>query len=412
MLKKLFFCSSLFWATFLLLSIAPAPLQAHTPRQPQTTIQITYVGDWPEEAKTALQYSADIWEGLIAVDRTITVNANWSIAPDDTTSLAQGTSTEYIQGNETPYPDASYPSCLFGVLTNNNRSCDFSLQINGSRNDWYFGLNGQPGSNQYDFVTVTMRAFGQAFGFNTFGYADTVFQQGTWSNQLYSIYDRLLFNHLGQRLTDQKLFPNYSVALLQQFTSNNLFFTGPLAISENNNNPVKIHAPLTWDYAGMIEGHRSLIYLDEATYPAGTPNSLMTPIINPGEAIHHPGRIGLAVLYDLGWPQPPVPPEIPFLPSHMMLPNTTHSFDLWAYVNDPNHEDNTLQFTLVSSSEANAGVALRDNRFIDIEPATDWTGSTVVEIQATNPDNLSTTQTFEVFVVTEIHQQFLPLLQR
>ncbi len=44
--------------------------------------------------------------------------------------------------------------------------------------------------------------------------------------------------------------------------------------------------------------------LDEDTYGVGDPNSLMTPVMDGGEAIHDPGPITRAVFADMGWAAP------------------------------------------------------------------------------------------------------------
>jgi hypothetical protein len=45
----------------------------------------------------------------------------------------------------------------------------------------------------------------------------------------------------------------------------------------------------------------SYSHLDEATYPAGNANSLMTPQLSSAEAIHSPGPITQALFKSIGW---------------------------------------------------------------------------------------------------------------
>lgn len=49
------------------------------------------------------------------------------------------------------------------------------------------------------------------------------------------------------------------------------------------------------------EPGRSYSHLDEDTYPAGSGNSLMTPFIANGEAVHDPGPIVQGMMQDMGW---------------------------------------------------------------------------------------------------------------
>jgi hypothetical protein len=78
-------------------------------------------------------------------------------------------------------------------------------------------------------------------------------------------------------------------------TGNLLFFGGPLARASNQGNSVRLYAPTTYD-AGS-----SVAHLNEATFRAGNPNSLMTPQISYGEVNHDPGPMTVAILGDLGW---------------------------------------------------------------------------------------------------------------
>ena len=42
-------------------------------------------------------------------------------------------------------------------------------------------------------------------------------------------------------------------------------------------------------------------HLDEDADPSRSPNSLMSPMASSGTAVHDPGPIVLAMLYDMGW---------------------------------------------------------------------------------------------------------------
>jgi hypothetical protein len=113
-----------------------------------------------------------------------------------------------------------------------------------------------------------------------------------WGTGMPLSYDRFLENAKGQNLV--KSFPNNSAALAAQLTSNGVYFNGPQTRAANGGRGARLYAPSPWSGS-------SISHLDEATYPAGNPNSLMTPQLNSGESIHDPGSIGLAVLRDQGW---------------------------------------------------------------------------------------------------------------
>jgi len=77
--------------------------------------------------------------------------------------------------------------------------------------------------------------------------------------------------------------------------SDDLFFNGAGARAANGGRNVPIFAPNPFD-DGSSYSHQ-----DEATFPAGNANSLMTPQLGRAEAIHSPGPIGMGILRDIGW---------------------------------------------------------------------------------------------------------------
>ncbi len=139
-------------------------------------------------------------------------------------------------------------------------------------------------------MSVILHELGHGLGF--IGAMDiTNGGRGSWG-QLPFIFDHFTENSAHKKLLS---FPNNSLALAGQLKSNHLFFSGPKAKAANGGNPAKIYAPMTWE-----EGS-SYSHLDESTFPAGNANSLMSPQLGMGEAIHNPGPLGVAILQDQGW---------------------------------------------------------------------------------------------------------------
>ncbi|MDH3267722.1 MAG: hypothetical protein OEM46_02590 [Ignavibacteria bacterium] len=119
------------------------------------------------------------------------------------------------------------------------------------------------------------------------------------------VYDTYAVNRSNQRLLNTTLFPNPSVPLGTQLTSNNIFFDGANAVIGNGGTNPKLYTPATW-----VQGS-SYSHWDETTYPAGDINSLMTFAIGSAEAIHHPGYITRGLLKDNGWTiYQPLPVEL------------------------------------------------------------------------------------------------------
>jgi len=172
----------------------------------------------------------------------------------------------------------------------------FTANFNSLLGNWYFGTDGKTPPDQYDLMSVVLHTLGHGLGFIG---SMTVSADGEgswgWRNSCSMIYDRFIVNGHDQELLDTFLFPNPSGALAGQLQSDQLFFDGPRARAANGDKPVRIYAPIGWDPGS------SCAHLNEETFPRGDPNSLMTPQIGMGEAIHNPGPVALAVLEDLGW---------------------------------------------------------------------------------------------------------------
>lgn len=213
-----------------------------------------------------------------------------------------------------PLDSVWYPTALANALAGtelNPGEDDMNIFIDNTAN-WYFGLDGNTPSNRYDLVSVMMHEIVHGLGFmalsdinngeGSFGYVEQSDiaplvlsfpfpeQQGK-----YAVYSTFIENFSGQELDDTTIFPNPSVALATQFTSNQLYFNGTNAVLANNNQRVRLYAPATFAFGS------SLHHLNESTYPPGNPNSMMTPFIGLGETEHEPGPVALGILQDLGW---------------------------------------------------------------------------------------------------------------
>ena len=96
------------------------------------------------------------------------------------------------------------------------------------------------------------------------------------------------------------------------------------------------------------------------------------------------------------------PPIIAGLPDQELLVDTNldNAIDLWVHTNDSEDVDADLSFTINNSPNSSAGVSIDSNRYIDINPSTGWTGVTNVEIEVTDTDGLSDTDSFQVEVIS------------
>ena len=89
--------------------------------------------------------------------------------------------------------------------------------------------------------------------------------------------------------------PDSSLILGEFFTSNDLFMTGENTVEAFEGEEPKLFAPPVWNQGS------SYVHWDEASFPAGDPNSLMTPFTGFAEANHRVGDITKGLFKDIGW---------------------------------------------------------------------------------------------------------------
>lgn len=287
----------------------------------QADIQI-FTPSMEPQILAAMEHTASIWEQHL--NSPVQIKVNVLLFPVSGAFLGFTLPNGRRNFAGAPLADTWYPSCLANALTGlelNPGESDMDIVMAGDVN-WYFGTDGNPGSQQFDFVSVLLHEIGHGLGFvslsdsyggeGSFGLID--FSQFEPFVPTFPIptmdgtpgaYDRLLVNGGEQVLTDTSLFPNPSPMLHATFTGNNVFFSGEESILANNGQNVKIFAPPVFAFGISIS------HLDEGSFSNAGGNSLMTPYINKGEVEHHPGPITLGVLRDIGWTISTAAAEIP-----------------------------------------------------------------------------------------------------
>ena len=80
--------------------------------------------------------------------------------------------------------------------------------------------------------------------------------------------------------------------------------------------------------------------------------------------------------------------------------SSDNAIDLWNYASDAEDADADLTFAIVNSPVVSAGVTIDSNRYIDVNPATDWTGVTDVEVQVQDTYGMTDTDSFQVTVAS------------
>lgn len=267
----------------------------------QATFEVHYSG-FPGEAQTAFQAAVDIWESLVSSPVPIVIEAAWG--PMDPGDLGGATPTNSWRNFAgAPQPGTWYVNALANARAGFDLApaeSDIKAQFNSGAS-WYFGTDGAPPAGHYDLTTAALHEIAHGLGFTGSARYDTGVGRlgaGPPSSSSPFAYDRHVHDGEGTALVS---LPDGSTALGSQLVSDDLFFRGTATDAANGGIPVKLYAPAAWDQGS------SVTHFDEATFPAGDPDSLMTPVLHTAEAIHAPGPNALGVLRDLGWRIPPMP---------------------------------------------------------------------------------------------------------
>lgn len=260
----------------------------------RATIEVTYVNFSPQ-AQLAFQYAVDIWKNMIYSPVPIRIKANWKSLGKDILGSC-GPSAYYKNFNSTQKWDCYYPVAIvekmLGEEVNTPQEYELVADFNKDFPNWYFGIDGPTPASQYDFVSVVLHELTHGLGFSGLFYSDQGKGGYSYGNdKLGGIFDQFVINKDDQKLVNKIIFPDPSINLNLALTSGWLKFNTRLAESQLP----RLYAPPTWNDGS------SMYHLDDATYPPGDPNSLMTPFTGKGEAIHNPGPSSLEIMYEIGW---------------------------------------------------------------------------------------------------------------
>ncbi len=273
-------------------------LQLSSSRTQMATIDVRYNGFSPE-AQAAFQFAVDIWASQLVSDVTITIVASWQELGSGTLGTASpGETFRNFEG--APLPGVDYPAALAEKLARKELNAEGSADISANFNstaDWYFGTDGITPAGQFDLVSVVLHELGHGLGLTGSVGADQNLTLARWGDNqgIPRIYDFFLTNVLEEKMIDETIFENNSAEMLALVTSNNLFFNSPIASKVNSGQIPRVYAPSPYNPGSSIS------HLDENSFPAGNPNSLMTPFIGPAESIHDPGEVVMSIFAEMGW---------------------------------------------------------------------------------------------------------------
>lgn len=260
-----------------------------------SSIEITYNGDIPTNAKTAVEYAKGIWEKYLSSTQIIRIKVVWQSLSGST--LAQ-TSTNRIYRNFTNAPQQNvwYPVALAEALSGKDLNAgDFEITVTlNSGISWYYGTDAKVQAGRYDLATVVLHEIAHGVGFtSSFELTSNSTQAQYGQSSSPYVYDTFIQNSSKQKLTNAAIFGNPSIELKNAVTSNALYF-GLKNPSLQSALP-RLYAPTTY------RDGSSLSHFDESVYPSGTANALLSPNVRAAEANHNLGNLLLNCLNEMGW---------------------------------------------------------------------------------------------------------------
>lgn len=290
-------------------SFTPPP-RSYTGLHAQTsTFAINWRSDgsctpWPADARAAFEYAVSIWESIVSSPVTVEIDACW----EDLTArygpgvlgAARAADHVYNYANA-PYADTWYPIALANALAGTDLStyADIDASFNSTFDAWYFGTDHNTPIDRYNLATVVLHEICHGLGFYP-SFAKHEFLAGAYwgAAGMPLVFDHFVENSIGENLVAKypsatSLYKS-SAALLDELTSDNVFFDGANANAADGGSRPRLYAPTTWSSGS------SIAHLDEQ-YNSSTDNRLMTYSLSRGETTYDPGPIVTGIFQDIGW---------------------------------------------------------------------------------------------------------------
>jgi hypothetical protein len=294
----------------------PERTRAKVPANRRATIEVSYSGGFPSDARVAFQRAVDIWERHIATPVTIRMDAQWQSLGGNTLGAA-GPGLALVDTNNDDEGDTIVGYPLLDALTGADQlpaSTDIFARFNSERTDWHFGEGPAP-AGMIDFTSVVLHEIGHGLNYiDTFNYTPSNERGGygfdfnddgqiTGNERSAGPFGRRLAKKQSDGkfplLTNESQFFNPSQKLGDALISDSLFFgaEGASRGAEIGDGPTppKMYAP------SNFQDGSSIAHLDEETYPPESPNALMTPRIGTAETNRQPGAILCGQIRDMGW---------------------------------------------------------------------------------------------------------------
>lgn len=269
----------------------------------------------PTQAKNAIQAAVNIWASKLLITTTFTLKFYWENLDEDDDWLAYAVASYDEDEEEVSFwcldslDDGCVPTTLANqiagrrLMGTGDSDPDFEIHINKGE-DWYYGLDGNPGDDEFDLVTVVLHELGHAFGFYDSFTIDHDEETAEFfdSGDLFYVYDRYIWTWKDEEVMDLE---NDSEEIYEALTGEKLLWGGwremkntrgeSMRSVRENGGPIMLWASSDPEKGGRVA------HLDADAFPELNREGLMSPYQSMGSAKHNIGPVTLGMLYDMGW---------------------------------------------------------------------------------------------------------------
>ena len=264
----------------------------------------------PTPYQPAIQAAVDVWSQYFTSSVPIHIDATYG-RQASLGVLASSSPVKFFLGSTFPGgPDNDiwYPSAMANAMAKKDLDIsnpEVTIRINSNITPLlYLGTDGNCPRGLYDLESIIIHELTHGLGF--ISNDDILF--GFGSIQQATPFDAYAQLPDGSRLMDIN---SPSTELAQAFTDK-LVWSGARGIAANNGVKPPLYTPAEYSSGSSIS------HLDDAAFPSGTPNAVMTHQIDPAEVFHDPGPLAVAMLQDM-MSKPPagIPVGIPTVPRNV-----------------------------------------------------------------------------------------------
>lgn len=247
----------------------------------------------------------DIWQTQISSNVPIVIDATFADLGSSGLLGSAGSSATRTLPNIPrastwfPFPTANKIAgrevgASFGPTTSHIRA-----NFNSTAN-WSYATDGIPQAGRVDFISVVLHEVGHGLGFLGSASVNSSGLGSVGASGSPYIFDVSVVDSAGTSILNAASYPDGSAGLASLLTGTGLsgpgiFWNGAggLAASAGSGAP-RLYSPPGY------QGGSTYSHLDDATYPPGNINSLMTHAIGSAEVIHTPGPIVNGMFADMG----------------------------------------------------------------------------------------------------------------